>query len=103
MTVRAKKVLADGLELPEKQRWDLAIQLLVSLDRDDSTPEEVEASWKAEISRRLDDMESGKVKMIPGDQFLKWLRGLCNETTPVRRPPARTNRHRRGRGLVRSA
>ncbi len=75
MTVRAKNVLADGLELPEKQRRDVAIQLLVSLDHDDCTPQEVEDSWNAEIKRRIEETDSGKVKPIPWAQAKRQIFG----------------------------
>ena len=33
----------------------------------------VEGAWDEEIKRRVDDIRSGKVKMIPGEQVLREL------------------------------
>jgi putative addiction module component (TIGR02574 family) len=50
MTVRARKLYEEVLELPLDERAELAADLLASLD---GAPEEdVEAAWAAEIERR---------------------------------------------------
>jgi putative addiction module component (TIGR02574 family) len=38
------------------------------IKEDLSSCEEVEASWDAEIKRRLDEIDSGAVEMIPAEQ-----------------------------------
>lgn len=52
MTIDAQKVLEAALTLPERDRAQLAAELLASLDAVES---EVEAAWAAEIVRRAAD------------------------------------------------
>lgn len=61
--------------LSEQERAQLAHELIVSLDG----PEEqgVEEAWEVEIARRLDDVESGKVELIDGDEFRRQLREIA--------------------------
>jgi putative addiction module component (TIGR02574 family) len=44
---------------------------------------EIEEAWSAEIRRRVDDLESGKVQEIPGEEVTARVRQLlticCNE------------------------
>jgi putative addiction module component (TIGR02574 family) len=51
------------LSLPEEARADLASSLIDSLD--ETVDEDVEAAWQEEIARRVEELESGKVKTIP--------------------------------------
>lgn len=37
---------------------------------------EIEEAWSAEIQRRVDDLESGKVREIPGDEVTARVRQL---------------------------
>ena len=53
----------DALALPPEARAAVAGSLLESLD--DQVDEGAEAAWEAEIARRLDDLDKGKVKLIP--------------------------------------
>jgi putative addiction module component (TIGR02574 family) len=46
--------------------------LIDSLD-DEPEEEGVEAAWDEEIKRRVDDIRSGRVKTIPGEQVLREL------------------------------
>jgi putative addiction module component (TIGR02574 family) len=48
----AAEVLRDALTLPERERAEIAGELLASLD---SVEENVEAAWAAEIERRARD------------------------------------------------
>jgi putative addiction module component (TIGR02574 family) len=63
MTTRVKRVLDDALKLPEKDRAEVAAKLLDSLDSD--AEDEIVAAWAAEIQKRVDEIEQGKVKAIP--------------------------------------
>ena len=63
MTKAAQELLADALRLDTTERAKLAAELLASLDGE---PEEgVEAAWAEEVERRMDDIESGAVKLVP--------------------------------------
>ena len=57
------ELLKEALKLPPEARAAFAGSLLDSLDHE--VDEEVEAAWHAEINRRLVDIDSGKVKLIP--------------------------------------
>ena len=45
-------------------------ELLISLE----ASEEVEAAWRAEIERRVKEIDEGKVQLIPGEQVMNELR-----------------------------
>ena len=56
--------------MPRKARADLAHRLLVSLEDDESSPE-VEAAWKAEVTRRYEDYQQGKAKTKPAKEVMR--------------------------------
>lgn len=66
MTLSASEFFEAGLNLPPSVRKDLALRLLESVEVVDD--ESVEEVWTAEISSRVDDLVSGRVKTIPGEQ-----------------------------------
>lgn len=57
-------------ELPVEERIRLAKSLLESAAEleSDSGESEIAAAWKDEIKQRLDEIDSGRVTLIPGDQ-----------------------------------
>jgi putative addiction module component (TIGR02574 family) len=57
------KVLEAALKLPAEARAAIAGSLIESLD--ETVDENVEAEWEDEISRRVQDLDSGKAKTIP--------------------------------------
>ena len=66
MSSKAHQVLRDALRLPPRARADIATTLLHSLDEKED--ERVDEAWAAEIERRLHDVESGAVKLIPWEK-----------------------------------
>lgn len=58
-----KGLLQEALKLPSEGRAALAAALLDSLD--DLVDEDAEEAWRAEIERRIAELDSGKVKAIP--------------------------------------
>ncbi|MGA1987939.1 MAG: addiction module protein [Candidatus Sulfotelmatobacter sp.] len=61
-----------ALALSTQERGFLIDRLIASLD--EAAPGEgVEAAWDDEIKRRVDDIRSGRVKTIPGEQVLQEL------------------------------
>jgi putative addiction module component (TIGR02574 family) len=72
MTPQASEILEKALALSTQERGMLIDQLIESLD-DAPAEEGVEAVWDAEINRRVEEIRSGKVKTIPGDQVLREL------------------------------
>jgi putative addiction module component (TIGR02574 family) len=57
-------------ELPEDQRILLANALWESVasEEENANEAEVEGAWDSEIKRRLDEIDSGAVEMISGEQ-----------------------------------
>lgn len=57
--------------LPEDQRIRLANSLYESVGEEEQASEaEIEAAWGDEIKRRLDEIDSGAVEMIPLEDVL---------------------------------
>jgi putative addiction module component (TIGR02574 family) len=68
MTVAAQKQIVEkALALPKKARAQLAHQLWESLDPPEEklSRKEWNEAWKAELEKRIAEVESGKVKCIP--------------------------------------
>ncbi len=66
------KVRNEALGLPESDRAELAHDLVASLDgpTDPSAPQD----WDAEISRRLNDIDSGAANLIDRQEFSRRMR-----------------------------
>jgi putative addiction module component (TIGR02574 family) len=63
MKKEEEKVIEGALRLPKSARAALAARLLESLDTE--VDEDAEEAWDAEIARRLEEIDSGRVKMVP--------------------------------------
>jgi putative addiction module component (TIGR02574 family) len=63
MTQEVSELLKKALALPPEARAALAGSLLESLD--DTVDASAEEEWNEEIARRIQDLDSGKVKPIP--------------------------------------
>jgi putative addiction module component (TIGR02574 family) len=72
MTPQVSEVLEKALTLSTQDRGLLIDRLIESLD-DGPAEEGVEEAWAEEIKGRVDDIRSGKVKTIPGEQVLREL------------------------------
>ncbi|MFZ1005499.1 MAG: addiction module protein [Candidatus Sulfotelmatobacter sp.] len=70
MTPQVSELLQKALTLSVQERGLLIDRLVESLD-DEPAEEGVEAAWGEEIKRRVDDIRSGRVKTIPGEQVLR--------------------------------
>jgi putative addiction module component (TIGR02574 family) len=67
MTREVSQVLEKALTLSTHDRGLLIDRLIASLD-DGPAEEGVEEAWAVEIKKRVDDLQSGKVKMIPAEE-----------------------------------
>jgi hypothetical protein len=66
MSRPAAEILEDARQLPPAEVDWLIESLLI---KDDGSPQtEIEAAWDSEIKRRLDEIDSGAVEMIPAEQ-----------------------------------
>jgi putative addiction module component (TIGR02574 family) len=72
MTPQVSEVLEKALALSTQERGLLIDRLIKSLD-DEPAEDGVEQAWADEIKSRVDDIESGKVEMIPGDEVRRRL------------------------------
>ncbi|MFL5241187.1 MAG: addiction module protein [Gemmataceae bacterium] len=73
MTEAAAGLKSQLSALSQQDRAEMAFFLLTSLEPEE---EGVEAVWKAEVSRRLEEIRSGKVIGKPADQLFAEMREL---------------------------
>ena len=64
-----EKIEQELLALPRKDRADIALRLIQSLD--EGVEEDVDAYWKEELVRRSQEIDSGKAKLIPAEEVFK--------------------------------
>ena len=76
MSGKGQRLLEEALALPPNERADLAANLLDSLDEGED--EGVEEAWAQEIGRRVEEVESGRVKPIPWSEARERLLRLRN-------------------------
>ncbi len=66
MSLSASEFYEAGMNLPPSVRKDVALRLLESLE--DVDQDLVDASWTTEIASRVEEIVSGRIEMIPGEQ-----------------------------------
>ena len=72
MLSSAETVEAAALQLPRAERARLAERLIASLDEDAA----IEQAWAEEIRRRVEELRTGRVQPIPGEQVFAELEDL---------------------------
>jgi putative addiction module component (TIGR02574 family) len=77
MTKEAAELLKQALALTERERADLACTLMDSLDT--AVDENVEVAWQEETRRRIEDVRSGKVSLVPWDDVRERARRVLDE------------------------
>ena len=73
----AEKLYQDALALPSETRVALTERLVASLA--DDVPAEIQRAHIDEIRKRIAQVESGEVELIPGDEALAHVRKLLSE------------------------
>ena len=63
MNYNAQALFQQALKLPPEARAALAGSLIASLD--DMVDEDAEVAWQATIERRITEIDSSAVKMVP--------------------------------------
>jgi putative addiction module component (TIGR02574 family) len=63
MTPQVSKLFAEAMQLSDRERGELAAQLIASLDP--GTDNDVESAWGEELQRRLEELGTGKVRPVP--------------------------------------
>jgi putative addiction module component (TIGR02574 family) len=66
LTPQVSEVLEKALALSTQDRGLIIDRLIESLD--DEPSEGTEEAWSVEIKRRVEEIQSGTVKMIPGEE-----------------------------------
>lgn len=76
MTMSLPEVEQAMLALNQSEIAALVHRGIQELDHgdDSASQEEIDAAWRDELARRIDDIESGKVKTIPGDEVFTSVR-----------------------------
>ena len=73
MNATTHELLESALQLPERDRADLAASLIESLD--DSFDVDAQTAWAEEVRRRVADLDGGLVKTVPWGQARQVIAG----------------------------
>lgn len=73
MTGKARKLVEDALKLPAEARAAIAASLIESLD--EKIDEGAEAAWVEEIAKRIQELDSAKVKPVPWPKVRRMILG----------------------------
>jgi putative addiction module component (TIGR02574 family) len=76
VTREVSELLEKALALPPEARAALAGSLLESLD--ETVDPSAEAQWRAEIARRIEELDSGQVKTIPWAEARRQIAAILN-------------------------
>ena len=75
MTAQTMDLMERAEMLPIDLKLELVDRLLESIS---PSQKEIDELWKIEVERRIDEVESGKVKTIPGDEVFAKIRARRN-------------------------
>jgi len=73
---KTKRLIEEALSLPVEERAIIADSLLRSLNMPDKI---IDAKWAEAARKRLEEIRSGKVKPIPGEEVFAEILGRFNE------------------------
>ena len=76
----SEEIFRDAMTLPPDARAELTERLIESLAQDISP--EITREQLAEVRRRIAQVESGDVELIPGDEALARVRNLLAQHLP---------------------
>ena len=74
MPLTLDQITEEAIKLPPESRALLADKLVQSLELEE--PNEIQQIWSAEAIRRRDEIRSGQVRSIPGEQVIEEVRRL---------------------------
>ena len=77
MPLTIDQITTAALQLPVSSRAELAEKLVGSLDFSEN--DDMQRAWAAEAIRRRDDVRSGRVQTIPGEQVLAEVRRMLGQ------------------------
>ncbi len=75
MPIKLEQIVEETRQLPTDVVAELVDRIL--LERHGGIAPDIEAAWKSEIDRRIDEIETGKVKGIAIDQSLARIRRIA--------------------------
>ncbi len=78
--VTSEEIFRDAMALPPDARAELTERLVESLAQDVSP--DITSAQLAEVRRRIAQVESGEVELIPGDEALARVRNLLPQHLP---------------------
>ncbi len=70
--IKSQELFDEAVSLPVEIRTQLVDKLLRSLH---PVQKEIDELWAAEAEKRVEEIKSGKVKTIPGDEVFKKILG----------------------------
>lgn len=79
MSTTAEQIYQEALSLPPDDRAELTERLIASLV--DDIPADIARAQLDEVRRRIDQVESGEVILIPGDEALAQVRRLLTRSS----------------------
>ena len=74
MSLTFEQLTEEAMQLPAESKVMLADKLVESLDSEQL--DEIQQLWTAEAIRRRDEIRSGEVQSIPGEQVLEEVRRI---------------------------
>ncbi len=74
MSTTLVELKVKAAQLSERERADLALALIESLDLPVDDSAVVEEAWRLEVERRIGEVERGEVQPIPGDEVFAEVR-----------------------------
>jgi putative addiction module component (TIGR02574 family) len=69
MVELAKKIYEQALDLPIDDRLILIDKLLISTNL--PTQNDIDQAWSKEVERRCQELDSGKARLIPGEEVFE--------------------------------
>jgi len=76
----SEEIFRNAMALPPDARAELTERLVESLAQDISP--EISSAQLAEVRRRIAQVESGEVELVPGDEVLARVRNLLRQLVP---------------------
>ena len=82
MKTTLEQVVNEARELSPQDQWKLVARLIHELDPGDNLSEdEIEKAWDEEISHRLEEIDSGKVKAVPAEEVFARIQKRLDEAS----------------------
>ena len=80
MPVTLEQVTEEVRELSPQDREQLLARLIRDLEpADNLSAAEIESAWDREIARRLEEIDSGKVKAVPAEEVFARIQAKLDE------------------------